>query len=122
QLLRPLMVVLSTVSANCWMRLKVAVTVWLAVMFVRGHVPVPEQAPLQPPKVEELGSGLALSVSASPKFTVCVQVPEVVPAVRVQLMLPPVTVPLPLPAPCTVTVKGLLAKLAAMVWLAVTLV
>jgi len=81
-----------------------------AVMLLRVHVgPCPAQAPLQltnwdPP------FAVAMSVAEPPELIAdeLVHVPEVAPAVDVQLMPTVlVTVPVPLPAPVTVTVVAL---------------
>jgi hypothetical protein len=71
-------------------RLKVAVAV-VAAFTVTAHVPVPEQAPLQPAK-EEPAAGVAVRVMAVPGVTDCEQaVPQLMPAGL------PVTVPEPVP-------------------------
>ncbi len=77
---------------------------------VNVQAPLPEQGPLQPANTYSEEAGVAVSVTVSPALIglVLVQVPEVTPAVEVQLMPPvPVTVPLPVPAPVTVTVVRL---------------
>ncbi|PYV14185.1 MAG: hypothetical protein DMG21_19015, partial [Acidobacteria bacterium] len=67
-------------------------------------VPVQPPAPLHPLKLE-LPLGVAVSVTLVFAPYVCVHVPEVAPAVMVQLMKLSllVTVPLPVPAPVTVS-------------------
>jgi hypothetical protein len=80
-------------------RLKVAVTE-VAALTVTAHVPVPEQAPLQPAK-EEPAAGEAVSVIAVPGVTDCEQVaPQLMPAGLL------VTVPEPAPALVTDRVTG----------------
>ena len=70
--------------------LNVAVTV-VAALTVTAQVPVPEQAPLQPAKLEPAAAA-ALSVTAVPAGTDCEQVaPQEMPAGV------PVTVPDPVP-------------------------
>jgi hypothetical protein len=71
-------------------RLKVAVAV-VAALTVTAHVPVPEQAPLQPAK-DEPAAGVAVRVMAVPGVTDCEQaVPQLMPAGLL------VTVPEPVP-------------------------
>ena len=88
---------------------KFAVTVAVEVPTTKMHDPVPEQGPLHPTKDEVFVSGAAVSVTVSPACNdVLVQVPEVAPAVLVQLTPPvPDTVPVPAPLPATVSVVGL---------------
>ena len=72
-------------------RLNVAVTV-VAPLTVTAHVPVPEQAPLQPAKVEPLAA-VAVSVTLVPDATDSAHVaPQLMPAGAL------VTVPEPVPA------------------------
>ena len=80
-----------------------AVTV-VAALTVTAHEPVPEQAPVQPAKVEP-EAGVAVRVSAVPGVTDCEQL---VP----QLMPPAVLVTVPAPEPLFVTesVTGELAS------------
>ena len=74
--------------------LKVAVTA-VAELTVSAHEPVPEQAPVQPPKVEP-EAGVAVRVNAVPRVTDC---EHVVP----QLMPLGVLVTVPEPEPLFVT-------------------
>src|SRR5689334_8153120 len=68
----------------------------------------PVQAPLKPPKSLD-AAGVAVRVVPVPIGKVAEHVPEVTPAVMVQLISPEpeVTVPLPLPPPATVTLNCL---------------
>jgi hypothetical protein len=91
----------------------VAPTVTAEVPMVNVQEPVPEQAPLQPSKTNP-PNGFAFNVTKVLVLIalLLVHVPEVTPAVEVQLMPPvPVTEPLPVPAPVTVTVVALKAAL-----------
>jgi hypothetical protein len=102
--------VLLTVRAKFGAGSKVAVTATGAVPMVKLQAPVPEHTPLQPENTEAELAGVAVNVTGFPLLIALelVQVPEVAPAVMVQLMPPvPVAVPLPVPAPLTVTVVGL---------------
>ena len=95
------------VSVHC-LSVNVAVTdLSASIVTVVGFV-VPVTAPLQPVKFE-LAAGLAVS---------CTTVPQ--PYVAWFGLF--ATVPLPFPAVATVSVCWSIAKLAAMVWFAVTLV
>src|ERR1043166_893952 len=98
-----------TDNANVGNSAKSAVTVAVELPTTKMQDPVPEQGPLQPTKDEVFVSGAAVSVTVSPACSdVLVQVPEVAPAVLVQLIPPvPETVPVPAPPPTTVTVVGL---------------
>jgi hypothetical protein len=85
--------------------LKVAVTV-AAALIVIAHVPVPEQAPLHPAKVEP-AAGLAVSVVAVPGVTDWEQVaPQLMPAGLL------VTVPEPVPFFVTDSVTGVAVNVA----------
>jgi hypothetical protein len=92
-----------TVPIPVQTELKVALTDWLE--FIESwHDPVPEQAPVQPAKVEPL---FATAVS-------CITVPMLKPAVQVVPQFIPfgllVTVPIPVPVSATVRVAPLRLK------------
>jgi hypothetical protein len=92
---------------------KVAV-IACAALIVAVHVPVPEQPPLQPVKVEP-AAGVAVSVTAVPEVKEVEQVaPQEIPAGEL------VTVPLPVPALATVSAKDDCTKLAVTVVAAFT--
>lgn len=78
----------------------------LAASIVKGHVPVPEQAPLQPLK-DEKASGVSDSVTAVPLVSVAEQVPPQEIAAGAE-----VTVPAPVPDLETVSGQLLRAKVA----------
>ena len=81
---------LATESVTGPVRLNIAVTD-VAALTVTTHVPVPEQAPLQPAK-KEPAAGVAVSVRAVPGATVCEHVaPQLMPVGAL------VTVPVPEP-------------------------
>jgi hypothetical protein len=83
---------------------KVAVTEGADEPIVKLHVPVPEQAPLQPANTDPAVGDAVKVTGLDVLIAVLVHVPDVVPAVEVQLTPPvPVTVPLPVPAASTVT-------------------
>jgi hypothetical protein len=92
---------------------KVALTVTGLVPIVKVQSPVPGQfTPVldQPTKVDPAGAACKVTVFPVVMVLLLAQVPDVVPAVDVQLMPNPVvsvTVPLPLPAPPMVTVVAL---------------
>ena len=78
----------------------------VAALTVTAHVPVPEQAPLQPTNVEP-ASGVAVRVTAVPGVSACEHVaPQEIPADV------PVTVPVPVPLLVTESVTGARAKVA----------
>lgn len=103
-----------TVNPNVGAGENVAVTFTAAVPTVNEHVPVPEQAPVQPAKIEVGDTGVAVSVTAVPEFSVALQVPEAVPDVLVQLIPPtlPATEPDPVPAVASVTANDAGMKFA----------
>ena len=80
------------------MAANVAVTAWSELIGTL-HEPVPEQAPVQPVKVEPL-AGVAVSVTPVAAGYVALHVPG-------QLMPLPVTVPEPVPARLTVSAWAL---------------
>src|SRR5690242_13938654 len=82
---------------------KVAVTAWLAVMETM-QVPVPEQAPLQPTKVEpELAAAVSVTDWPLPKWAE---------HTLGQLMPAGLLLTVPLPVPARLTVSGKLGPLA----------
>ena len=89
---------------------KVALTVTGAVPIVKLQSPVPGQLTLvlaHPTNVDPLGAACNVTVLPVVMVLLLMHVPEVEPAVEVQLIPNPVvsvTIPLPLPAPVTVTV------------------
>jgi hypothetical protein len=86
-------------------KLNVAVTD-LAASMVTVHVPVPEQAPLHPTKMES-AAGVAVNVSEVPALNDVEQVaPQLIPAGE------EVTVPVPVPLFETIKVKSLRVKVA----------
>jgi hypothetical protein len=93
--------------------LNVAVTA-VAALTVTAQLPVPEQAPPQPMKVEP-AAGVAVSVNAVPGVTVSVQsTPQLIP----DGVLP--TVPEPVPLVVTVSVTGVSVNVAVTVVAALT--
>src|SRR6266511_1974950 len=87
---------------------KVAVAAWLALM-VSVHVPVPEQSPLQPAKLEP-EAAVAVRMTEVPSAKACEQVlPQSIPAGLL------VTMPAPLPAFATVSVLSV-SKVAVTSW------
>lgn len=96
---------------------KVALTLTGDVPIVKLQSPVPGQLTLvlaHPTNVDPAGAACNVTVLPGLMALLLVHVPEVVPAVEVQLMPKPVvsvTVPVPLPAPVTDTVVALKAAL-----------
>ena len=98
-----LVVVSSKVLTTSEPWLNVAVQVLSASRVTEVRLDVPEQAPLQPAKLD-LASAVAVNETTVPGGEPAEQLPEGTPALREQLMLGAVTVPVPLPAPLTVSV------------------
>ena len=102
-----------TDTVTCGAVANVAVTRGADAPIVKLHVPVPVQSPLHPVNTEP-AAGVAVKATAVPEtMGALVHVPEVTPAVEVQLIEPvPVTVPVPVPAPATEIGKVVGVKLA----------
>ena len=90
---------LTTVMVFCGAGENVAVVFTADVPTVIEHVPVPEQAPVHPAKIDDGEEGVAVSVTAVPVFRVALHVPG-------QLMPPTLLVTDPDPVPATVTLTG----------------
>jgi hypothetical protein len=110
-----------TVSVNCGAREKVAVADTALVGIGKLQGPVPEQGPVQPANTYKDDPSIAVNVTAVPLLMLLLHVPEVAPAVAVQLMPPvPLTEPLPVPAATTVSenaagIKFALTDFAALI-------
>ncbi len=85
--------------------LKLALTLIAAAMMTEQLVLVPLHAPLQPAKVLPL-AGVALRVTVEPAARLAAQVPELLPAVRVQLRLPGLLLRVPEPLPVALSVSS----------------
>ena len=98
--------VVATVKVDWGAGENVAVTFSGAVVTFREQVPVPEQAPVQPAKIEYVDAGVAVRVTAVPEFRLALQVPDAVPDVLVQLIPPTLLTTEPEPAPAVATLTG----------------
>jgi hypothetical protein len=92
---------------------KVAVTVGADDPIVKLHVPAPEHGPLQPARTDPVAANAVSATGLPVLIAELMHVPEVAPAVAVQLIPPvPLTVPFPAPAAETVTGNAVGMKLA----------